>query len=68
MRVLFASDYAHIPENTGGLEINTHELCVALRAAGHHVGVLANLVGRGATGFIAKAEVAGFVATAFRLR
>jgi len=56
MRVLFASDYAHIPENTGGLEINTHELCLALRNGGHQPAVLASLVGRGVTGFVAKAK------------
>jgi glycosyltransferase involved in cell wall biosynthesis len=33
MRVLFASDYPHLPENTGGLEVNTHELCLALSAS-----------------------------------
>jgi glycosyltransferase involved in cell wall biosynthesis len=57
MRVLFASDYAHIPENTGGLEINTHEICLALQAAGHQVAILAALVGRGMTGIIAKAKL-----------
>ncbi len=63
MRVLFASDYAHIPENTGGLEINTHELCLALRDTGHQVAVLATLVGRGTTGLIAKVKLrSGLVA------
>jgi glycosyltransferase involved in cell wall biosynthesis len=57
MRVLFASDYPHIPENTGGLEINTHELCLALLGGGHQPAVLATLVGRGSTGFIAKAKL-----------
>lgn len=57
MRVLFASDYPHVPENTGGLEINTHEICRALIGAGHRTAVLAALVGRGATGFIARAKL-----------
>jgi glycosyltransferase involved in cell wall biosynthesis len=36
MRVLFATDYPHLPENTGGLEVNTHELCLALSASAGH--------------------------------
>jgi glycosyltransferase involved in cell wall biosynthesis len=54
MRILFASDYAHIPENTGGLEVNTHELSLALLEAGHEPVVLAVLLGRGWTGLNAR--------------
>ena len=57
MRVLFASDYPHIPENTGGTEINTHELCVALREGGHAPAVLATLVGRGRVGMTARVRL-----------
>jgi glycosyltransferase involved in cell wall biosynthesis len=72
MRVLFASDYPHLPENTGGLEVNTHELCLALgasaapasqgtapeaAASGHAVAVLAALRGRGLTGTLARSKL-----------
>ena len=57
MRVLFASDYPHIPENTGGTEINTHELSLALRDAGHQPMVLASLIGRGWVGFRARLKL-----------
>jgi glycosyltransferase involved in cell wall biosynthesis len=54
MRILFANDYPHIPENTGGTEINTHELCLALRESGHQPAVLAALLGRGWVGLAAR--------------
>ena len=57
MRVLFASDYPHIPENTGGTEINTHELSLALRDAGHEPTVLATLIGRGWVGCRARLKL-----------
>lgn len=57
MRVLFASDYPHIPENTGGTEINTHELSLALRDAGHVPFVLAALLGRGWIGVRARLKL-----------
>jgi hypothetical protein len=57
MRVLFASDYLHVPENTGGTEINTHELCLALCEVGHEPIVLAALVGRGRVGFGARIKL-----------
>ncbi len=57
MRVLFASDYVHLPENTGGLEVNTHELCLALKAAGHQAAVLAALKGRGMVGALARLKL-----------
>ncbi len=57
MRVLFANDYPHIPENTGGTEINTHELCLALRETGHQPAVLAALVGRGWVGTAARVRL-----------
>jgi hypothetical protein len=57
MRVLFASDYPHIPENTGGTEINTHELSLALLDAGHEPIVLATLVGHGWVGLRARLKL-----------
>ena len=57
MRLLFASDYPHLPENTGGVEVNTHELCLALGAAGHQVAVMAQLLGRGLVGTVARAKL-----------
>jgi glycosyltransferase involved in cell wall biosynthesis len=65
MRVLFACDYPHLPENTGGLEVNTHELCLALRAAGHEVGVLAALVGRGIVGTYARLKLRSHLTPGF---
>jgi glycosyltransferase involved in cell wall biosynthesis len=57
MRILFACDYPHIPENTGGAEINTHELSLTLRDAGHTPVVLATLVGRGLIGLSARVQL-----------
>lgn len=57
MRILFACDYPHIPENTGGTEINTHELSLALRDSGHEPVVLAALVGRGWVGMRARVQL-----------
>ena len=34
MRILFVTDYLHVPQGGGGAERNTHELCLALRAQG----------------------------------
>ncbi len=57
IRVLFASDYPHLPENTGGVEVNTHELCLALKAAGHQVAILTALSGRGMVGTLARVKL-----------
>ena len=38
-RVLFVTDYLHVPQGGGGAERNTHELCLALRATGMSVAV-----------------------------
>ncbi len=65
MRVLFANDYPHLPENTGGIEANTHELCMALSAAGHQVAVLAELLGRGLVGALARARLRSRLAIEF---
>ena len=36
----------YLPQNRGGTETNTHELCIALQKLGHGVAVLAGLSGR----------------------
>lgn len=40
MRVLFASNYAHLPDITGGLQTTTHDLCLAIKALGAEAAVL----------------------------
>lgn len=50
LRVLFASTHAYPPQRAGGIESNTHEICLALRDAGDEVAVLARLVPQGWTG------------------
>ena len=40
MRVLFASNYPHLPEITGGLQTATHDLCVAIKEMGAEAAVL----------------------------
>ncbi len=44
MRVLLASNYAHLPEITGGLQTTTHDLCLAIRAMGAEAAVLCGRV------------------------
>jgi hypothetical protein len=67
MRVLFANDYPHLPENTGGLEVNTHELCLALGNAGHQVAVLAALKGRGVVGALARVKLRSRMTAGFAI-
>lgn len=40
MRVLFVSNYAHLPDLTGGLQTTTHYLCLAIKAMGADAAVL----------------------------
>jgi len=40
MRVLFASNYPHLPRIRGGLQTTTHDLCLALQTAGAEAAVL----------------------------
>lgn len=47
MRVLFVSDYPHLPAIKGGLQTTTHDLCLALATAGCEVAVLCGLSGAG---------------------
>ncbi|UCU98568.1 glycosyltransferase [Acidovorax radicis] len=44
MRVLLASNYAHLPAITGGLQTTTHDLCLAIRAMGAEAAVLCGRV------------------------
>lgn len=54
MRILFATNHKHLPELRGGMEVNTHELSLALLQRGSGVGVLCGLAGVGLTGFRAR--------------
>ena len=40
MRVLFVSNYPHLPDIHGGLQTTTHDLCLAIQAVGAHAAVL----------------------------
>jgi glycosyltransferase involved in cell wall biosynthesis len=40
MRVLFVSDYPHLPDIHGGLQTTTHDLCLAITALGAEAAVL----------------------------
>jgi glycosyltransferase involved in cell wall biosynthesis len=40
MRILFVSDYPHLPQIKGGLQTTTHDLCRAIRALGAEAAVL----------------------------
>src|SRR5258707_6483742 len=54
MRVLFVTTNKHLPELRGGMEVNTHELGLALLERGVTVGVLCGLAGMGLTGISAR--------------
>lgn len=43
MRVLFVSDYPHLPDIKGGLQTTTHDLCLAMGVMGAEVAVLCGL-------------------------
>ena len=43
MRVLFVSNYPHLPEIRGGLQTTTHDLCLAVQALGAHAAVLCGM-------------------------
>lgn len=45
MRVLFVSDYPHLPDIRGGLQTSTHDLALALTTAGGEAAVLCGLAG-----------------------
>ena len=48
MRVLFVSDYPHLPDIRGGLQTTTHDLCLAIGLAGAQAAVLCGLDEHGA--------------------
>lgn len=54
MRILFVTTNKHLPEHRGGMEVNTHELTMALLERGASVGVLCGLAGVGLTGLSAR--------------
>lgn len=43
MRVLFVSDYPHLPDIKGGLQTTTHDLCLAIGVMGAEVAVLCGM-------------------------
>jgi len=57
MKVLFASGNGYIPEFTGGVQSNTHNLVGQLNRHGHQASVLASLFGDGMFGFKARAKM-----------
>jgi glycosyltransferase involved in cell wall biosynthesis len=54
MRILFVTTNKHLPEHRGGMEVNTHELNMALLERGASVGVLCGLAGVGLIGVSAR--------------
>lgn len=46
MRVLFAANELHFPDNMGGSRMDVHDLAITLQEQGHQVAVLAILRGR----------------------
>lgn len=40
MRILFVSNYPHLPDIHGGLQTTTHDLCLAIKTMGGEAGVL----------------------------
>lgn len=50
MRILFVSDYPHLPDIKGGLQSTTHDLCLAIGTAGGEAAVLCGLDEHGASG------------------
>src|SRR5260221_843388 len=54
MRIMFVTTNKHLPEHRGGMEVNTHELTMALLERGASVGVLCGLAGVGLTGLSAR--------------
>lgn len=50
MRVLFVSDYPHLPDIKGGLQTTTHDLCLSIQTMGAEAAVLCGLDEHGALG------------------
>jgi glycosyltransferase involved in cell wall biosynthesis len=56
MRVLFVSNYPHLPDIRGGLQTTTHDLCLALQTAGAEAAVLCGLDEHGGAGTVESAR------------
>lgn len=52
LRVLFASTHTYLPQRAGGIESNTHDLCIELSGAGDEPAVLARLDPAGWLAFV----------------
>jgi hypothetical protein len=50
MRVLFVSDYPHLPDVRGGLQTTTHDLCLAIGLVGAQAAVLCGIDEHGVPG------------------
>jgi glycosyltransferase involved in cell wall biosynthesis len=50
LRVLLSSTHSYPPQRVGGIELNSHELCLELRRSGHVPAVLATLEPKGRIG------------------
>jgi len=61
MRVLFVSDYPHIPAIKGGLQTTTHDLCLAIGLAGGEAAVLCGVDEHGANGPTRSDESLGYL-------
>ena len=48
MRILFVSDYPHLPDIHGGLQTTTHDLCLAIQTMGAEAAVLCGQLGANA--------------------
>ena len=46
MRILFAANELHFPDNMGGSRMDIHDLALTLQEQGHEVAVLATVRGR----------------------
>lgn len=61
MRVLFVSDYPHLPDIKGGLQTTTHDLCLAIARVGGEAAVLCGLDEHGAAGAARSDESLGYL-------
>lgn len=61
MRVLFVSDYPHLPDIRGGLQTTTHDLCLAIAQAGGEAAVLCGVDEHGAAGAARSDESLGYL-------
>ena len=52
LRILFVNDRPHVPQVTGGLQWNTHEICLALKRRNLEAALLCEVTPAGSIGFI----------------